>query len=140
MKSIATVIALIALALAAGCATSTKSAFPPSPVMPGVANSIELSADVNGNNRVKFTVNHLAPPNTLVPAKAFYVVWARSADGRSIPLGRLWIGDTRSGSFAATVPFLEFQLIVTAEDDVVPEKPNEPFVLASDLLKAQPRQ
>ena len=137
MKSIATVFASCLLALTVGCVT-TKSAFPPSKVMPGVENLIELSADVNGNNRVKFNVKHLAPANTLVPAKAFYVVWAQSTEGRSIPLGRLWIGTNRDGAFEATVPFIEFRLIVTAEDEIVPLKPAEPFVLSSELLKPEP--
>lgn len=138
MKSIAAVFALFLLAFTVGCAT-TKSAFPPSPVMPGVQNVIELNADANGNNRVKFSVKHLPPANTLVPAKTFYVVWAQGPEGRSIPLGRLWIGSTRTGSFVATVPFIEFRLIVTAEDDTVPQTPAEPFVLFSDLLKVEPQ-
>lgn len=138
MKSIAAVFALFLLALTAGCMT-TKSAFPPSPIMPGVENVIKMGADANGNNRVQFSVKYLPPANTLVPPKAFYVVWAQGPEGRSIPLGRLWIGDTRSGSFEATVPFLEFRLIVTAEDEVVPQKPAEPYVLISDLLKPEKR-
>ena len=107
--------------------------------MPGVENVIELNADANGNNRVKFSVKYLPPSNTLVPAKAFYVVWAQSPEGRSIPLGRLWIGSTRIGNFEATVPFLEFRLIVSGEDDIVPQSPAEPFVLYSELLKPEPR-
>lgn len=138
MKNIANVLALGWLALCAGCAT-TESSFQPSTVMPGVENEISLSADNNGNNRVKFKVKHLAPANTLVPPKSFYVVWAQNAEGRAVPLGRLWIGATREGSFEGTVPFLEFRLIVTAEDDVVPVTPNEPFVLSSELMKPAPK-
>lgn len=138
MKSIIALFALFFLALTVGCVT-TESAFQPSPVMPGVENLIEMSADANGNNRVKFKVNHLAPPDTLVPPKSFYVVWAQSAEGRSVPLGRLWIGSTRIGAFEATVPFIEFRLIVTAENDLVPEMPAEPIVLSTELLKPAKR-
>ena len=138
MKNIRSVLALCVLALGAGCQT-TESAFQPSPVMPGVENEISLSADNNGNNRVKFKVKHLAPATTLVPAKSFYVVWAQNPEGRAVPLGRLWIGETRAGSFEGTVPFLEFRLIVTAEDDIVPMNPAEPFVLASELMKPAPK-
>ena len=138
MKSIRNVLALCWLALCAGCAT-TESAFQPSSVMPGVENEISLSADNNGNNRVKFKVKHLAPANTLVPPKSFYVVWAQNAEGRAVPLGRLWIGATRDGSFEGTVPFIEFRLIVTAEDDIVPLTPAEPFVLSSELMKPAPK-
>ena len=138
MKITAAVFALSLLALTVGCA-STKSAFPPSPIMPGVENVIELNPDVNGNNRVKLSVKYMPPADTLVPARKFYVVWAQSPEGRTIPLGRLWVGSTRTGSFEATVPFLEFRLVVTAEDDVVPQSPAEPFLLSSDLLKAEPR-
>lgn len=138
MKSTTAVFGLFLLALTAGCVT-TKSAFPPSAVMPGVETVIELSADANGNNRVQFSVKHLPPANTLVPAKTVYVVWAQSPEGRAIPLGRLWIGSTRSGSFEATVPFLEFRLVVTAEDDIVPMTPAEPFALTSELLKPEKR-
>ena len=138
MKSIITVSALFMLALIVGCVT-TESAFQPSGVMPGVENQITLSADTNGNNRVKFKVKHLAPANTLVPPKSLYVVWAQSADGRSVPLGRLWIGSNRDGAFEATVPFIEFRLIVTAEDEIVPQTPAEPFVLSSELMKPEQR-
>lgn len=138
MKSIIAVFALLLLALTVGCVT-TESAFQPSEVMPGVENLIGMSADANGNNRVKFKVKHLAPANTLVPPKSFYVVWAQSTEGRSIPLGRLWIGTTRDGAFEATVPFIEFRLIVTAEDEIVPQTPAEPFVLSSELMKPEQR-
>lgn len=139
MKSITAIFALSLLAMTVGCASTTKSAFSPSPIMPGVENAIEFNPDVNGNNRVKFNVKYLPPANTLVPAKTFYVVWAQSPEGRTIPLGRLWIGGTRTGAFEATVPFLEFRLVVTAEDDTVPQSPAEPFILSSELLKAEAR-
>jgi hypothetical protein len=138
VKNIIIVFALVLVALSAGCAI-TESAFQPSKVMPGVENVIELSADANGNNRVKFKVKHLAPANTLLPPKAFYVVWAQSMEGRSIPLGRLWIGSTRIGTFEATVPFIEFRLVVTAEDEIVPQTPTEPFVLTTEPMKPEQR-
>jgi hypothetical protein len=137
VKNFSTLFALTMLALTAGCVT-TESAFQPSKVMPGVENQITLSADSNGNNRIKFKVKHLAPANSLVPPKAFYVVWAQNPEGRAVPLGRLWIGANRDGTFEATVPFIEFRLVVTAEDDIVPLKPAEPFVLSSELLKPPP--
>ncbi|MEO8165936.1 MAG: hypothetical protein ABI619_11135 [Betaproteobacteria bacterium] len=137
MKNIVNVLAMCVLVLGAGCKT-LETAFPPSSVMPGVENQISMSADKNGNNRVNFKVKHLAPANTLVPPKSTYVVWAQNAEGRAVPLGRLWIGPTREGSFEATVPFIEFRLIVTAEDDIVPMTPSEPFVLSSELMKPAP--
>lgn len=138
MKKIIILFALVSLALTVGCVT-TESAFQPSKVMPGVENVIELSADTNGNNRVKFKVKHLAPANSLLPPKAFYVVWAQNMEGRSIPLGRLWISSNRLGSFEATVPFIEFRLVVTAEDEIVPQTPAEPFVLSTEPMKPETR-
>jgi hypothetical protein len=140
VKEIVFVCAFLAPAMLAGCAT-TESAFQPSAVMPGVMPGVEtkigINADANGNSRVQFTVKHLAPPNSLVPPKSFYVVWSQNAEGRSVPLGRLWIGTNRDGSFEATLPFIEFRLIVTAETELVPAKPSEPFVLVTELLKPE---
>jgi hypothetical protein len=136
VKEIVFVCAFLALAMLAACAT-IESAFQPSAVMPGVETKIGISADANGNSRVQFTVKHLAPPNSLVPPKSFYVVWSQNAEGRSVPLGRLWIGTNRDGAFEATLPFIEFRLIVTAETELVPAKPSEPFVLVTELLKPE---
>jgi hypothetical protein len=136
VKAIVVVCAILAVAMLAGCAT-TESAFQPSAVMPGVETKIGINADANGNSHVQFKVKHLAPPNSLVPPKSFYVVWSQNAEGRSVPLGRLWIGANRDGSFEATLPFIEFRLILTAETELVPEKPSEPFVLVTELLKPE---
>jgi len=134
--NIVVVCASLGIAMLTGCAT-TESAFQPSSVMPGVETKIGVSADANGNSRVQFKVKHLAPPNSLVPPKSFYVVWSQNAEGRSVPLGRLWIGTNRDGSLEATLPFIEFRLIVTAETQLVPEKPSEPFVLITEILKPE---
>ncbi len=135
-KNIVVICASLGIAVLTGCAT-TESAFQPSSVMPGVETRIGVSADANGNSRVQFKVKHLAPPNSLVPPKSFYVVWSQNSEGRSVPLGRLWVGTNRDGSFEATLPFIEFRLIVTAETQLVPEKPSEPFVLITEILKPE---
>lgn len=136
MKKIISHLAWYPVLLVVGCAAS-ESTFQPSKVIPGVENRVSVSADVNGNSRVKFKVKHLAPPNTLLPPRTFYVVWSQNAEGRSVPLGRLWVGPNREGSFEATLPFIEFRLLVTAETELVPAQPAEPFVLSTELLKPE---
>lgn len=131
-------VALVVLALVAACA-GPQIPFRESKVVPGVEAAAVVTADANGNSRVKFSVKHLAPANRLVPPKTFYVVWAQNAAGRAVPLGRLWIGEDREGSFQSTVPFIEFRVIITAEDQLVPEKPSEPIVLSTGLLKPKTR-
>ena len=138
MKISKAMFSLATLTLLAACA-GPEIPFRESNIVPGVEAKAVVGADVNGNSRVKFKVKYLAPANRLVPPKTFYVVWAQNADGRAVPLGRLWIGDGREGSFESTVPFIEFRVIITAENDLIPEKPSEPIVLTTELLKPEAR-
>ena len=127
-----------ALALLAACAVK-EIPFPASEVVPGVEAKAVVGSDRNGNSTVKFKVTQLVPANRLMPPQTFYVVWAQGTDGRTVPLGRLWIGEDRQGAFQSTVPFIEFRTLVTAENDIVPEKPTGPIVLSSDVLKPEAR-
>jgi hypothetical protein len=133
MRARRNLLLLAALALLAACAP--KIPFLKSDVVPGVDAAVDVKADNNGNSLVKLQAKFLPPANRLVPPKVFYMVWAQHPEGRVVPLGRLWIGEQRQGSFAATVPFLEFRILISAEKEVVPEHPSEPIVLSTDLLR-----
>lgn len=121
-----------------GCGAA-KVEFLGSQVVPAAKATAKVAADDNGNGIVSLKLEHLAPSNRLSPPKATYVVWAQTAEGRALPLGRLVIGEKREGSFQGTTPFQEFRVMITAEDVYAPERPSEPAVLSTEFLRTNPR-
>lgn len=130
-----TILALC-LALVAGCATS-KVSFQSSPSQPGAEATAKLKLDDNGNTLVQLHARYLAPPEKLVPPKSSYVLWALSPHGRVVQLGQLRIDKNREAGFRGSTPFDRLKLVITAEDVAVPERPSEPYVIATDFIEPE---
>ena len=77
---------------------------------------LEIDQDENGNARVTFEAEHLAPPQNLRPDKTVYVAWTRQAgaDGWK-NVGQIAVDDDREGELEFSVPYSEFDFCVTAE-------------------------
>jgi hypothetical protein len=119
------------IALLAGCAH--KVSVEGSSMLPAaVADAKIKSGDANSELTLK--VQYMAPPQLLDPPRELYYVWAETARGEVAPLGRLHVGNDRSGELKATVPYEEFRILVTAENDPFPSSPSKPAVLATDML------
>ena len=85
---------------------------------PAARGQTEISKDKkNGNTKVKITVEHLAPPENLSPAKNGYLVWFQQRGGNPESQGRLRIDKNLKGSFETTTPLKSFDVWITAETD-----------------------
>ena len=77
---------------------------------------LEIEPDANGNSKVKFEAEHLAPPRNLRSDMSVYVAWTRQAgaDGWK-NAGQITVDDDREGELEFSVPYSEFDFCVTAE-------------------------
>ncbi|WP_143301607.1 hypothetical protein [Candidatus Entotheonella palauensis] len=79
----------------------------------------------------------MAPPQSLVPPRTLYVVWAEAPTGRTINLGRLLVNKNRSAKFEGVTPLEKFRLLITAEDLADVEEPSQQVVLSTDMLRVK---
>jgi hypothetical protein len=126
----------LALSLGGLSACATGIPFMPSTASPAAAGAVHTELDRNGNAWVELTLQHLALPGTLSPARKIYVLWAESQFGRMVLLGQIKIAKDRSAGWEGTVPFEKFRLILSAEDIAWPERPREPYVVQTDYVEA----
>ena len=119
---------LFAIVFLASCAT--RVALTPTDRVPAAVAKMKLSSDKNDNTNVKLKIEHLAPADKLRGDLTVYVVWVRDAgtsDWKNV--GQLKIGDDREGGREFSVPYREFDLIVSAEADGEATEPGEHVVL-----------
>ncbi len=121
------------LTFTVGCAT-TKVAFQGSPLQPAADAEAKVHLDENRNAIIELELKHVAPVEKLWPPRALYVVWAESSEGRVIHLGQLIVNEDREGHFNGTTAFGKFRLVITAEDEAMPEHPSQPWMLATDYF------
>ncbi len=125
----------ICLTFALLCAVAYAKKFPmtAAPIVPGARGDVEASKDKNGNTKLKLTVEHLAGPNELTPAKNVYVVWFQERGGTAENQGRLKVDKHLKASFATSTPLTTFDLFVTAEQDASSKSPGETEVLRTTI-------
>lgn len=133
MKRLTSVLSVLLLSLVA-CSTTTVN-FLDAPAQPAASGVAEVWLDDNGNAAVELSFQHLAKPDRLSPPKAFYLVWAESSFGRTTLLGKLQVTKKLKASWAGSVPFELFRMIVSAEDSETPQQPSAPFVLVTRYLE-----
>jgi len=98
-----------------------------------------IVADLNkGSSLTRLTVKveHLAPPDRLKPDATNYVVWARHNDGSPWQRigGLAYDADARKGELVeASVPLLEFELIISIEKQPAPATPSEDVVISQKV-------
>ncbi len=121
------------LVFSLGCAT-TKVAFQGSPLQPAADAEAKVHLDENRNAIIELELKYVAPAEKLWPPRALYVVWAESSEGRVLHLGQLIVNEDREGHFNGTTAFENFRLVITAEDEPMPEHPSQPWMLATDYF------
>lgn len=87
------------------------------PSVPAASGKLDVSHDHNGNTKLQLSVDHLAKPANLTPAKSVYVVWIQPNGEEPKNLGELTVGDHLKGEFGGVTPSKSFDLFVTAEDN-----------------------
>ena len=77
--------------------------------------------------RIRIDVDKIAGPATLGPALNTYVVWAVTPEALYDNLGELEIRGAKA-QFAATTPFTQFGILITAEPHYMVDKPSSAVV------------
>lgn len=102
-----------------------------SSVTPAATGSVRATVGANGNTVLKIAVQHLSPPDRVVPGATVYVVWARQLDSDSPPtsLGALRVDDQLAGRLDSLTVFRAFDLSITAEPMATVAQPTGKIVL-----------
>lgn len=98
-------------------------------VAPAAQGKIVTSNDRNGNTEVEVQVKHVANPNSLTPPRQSYVVWVQPRGMQPQLLGALRVNTDLEGSLKATTTYKEFDVLITAEDNMKPELPSSYVIL-----------
>ena len=103
---------------------------------PAAMGIIHANTDRNGNMLIELEAKHLAPPDRLTPPHTVYVVWAQAAGKPPEVIGQLRVNaQDMAASFKTSVPYHNFDIFVTAEDNAKPDSPSGTEVLRGSIQK-----
>jgi len=103
------------------------------PSVPAAKGVIHTSHDNNGNTKVDLSVQYLAGPGSLTPAKAAYVVWIEGTGEAPQSKGELKIDKGRSGNLSFVTPLKRFDVFVTAEESAQVSSPTGERLLSANI-------
>lgn len=133
------------LVLAAGCGkmpfmggADRTVALENSGKSPAARGEVAVQTDDNQNSQIDVSVEHMAPPENLTPPSANYYVWAQTPDGRTDMIGQLALDEDQSASLRAMTPLQKFRILITAEDQPLPQQPSENVILSSNTVTTAP--
>jgi hypothetical protein len=127
-----TLVAVVSL-LAAACGPS-KVPVQVAPEQPAARADLRVGADSNDNTTIDLRVRHLADPARLSPPRSIYMVWLRPQGGETTePLGQLQVDKNLDGRLRAVTPYREFELLVSAEDDIEAFSPSHQIALRTSV-------
>ncbi|HEV3037101.1 MAG TPA: hypothetical protein VHA33_04875 [Candidatus Angelobacter sp.] len=98
-------------------------------VTPAAMGKVTTSNDRNGNTEVEVQVKHMAAPQSLTPARTTYLVWVQPRGKEAELLGSLRVNEDLEGSLKATTPYKDFDIFITAEDNMKPDVPGGMVIL-----------
>lgn len=104
-------------------------------IVPGARGELKVDKDKNGNTRLSMAVQHLANPANLTPPATAYVVWLQDRGGDAENRGRLKMDKNLKASFETVTPLKNFDLLVTAEQDLQAKTPTGPEVLKASVQR-----
>jgi hypothetical protein len=102
-------------------------------IVPGARGDVKIGRDKNGNTSLKVKVQHLANLENLTPRAVAYVIWLQERGGTSENLGQLKVDKNLNGSFETVSPSKNFDLFVTAEQDLKAKSPSGQEVLRAAI-------
>jgi len=100
---------------------------------PAAEGKVTTNADRNGNTNVEVNVKHMATPQKLTPAKQDYLVWVQPRGKEAELLGALRVNSNLEGSMKATTPIKDFDIFITAEDNIKPDAPSSMVILRGSV-------
>jgi hypothetical protein len=96
---------------------------------PAAEGKIITDNDRNGNTGVEIHVKHMATPQSLTPPKQNYLVWVQPRGKDPELLGALRVNSDLEGSLKATTTYKDFDVFITAEDNMKPDAPSSAVIL-----------
>lgn len=96
---------------------------------PAAEGKVVTSTDRNGNTEVEVQVKHVARPQSLTPPRQSYLVWVQPRGMQPQLLGALRVNEDLEGSLKATTTYKDFDVLVTAEDNLKTETPSSTVIL-----------
>jgi len=124
MKSRSLILSGLILLLLSAMAWAREDKLVNTGLAPAAQGVVETGTDHNGNTQVAVKVEHLAKSESLTPSKQGYLVWIQPKGKQAELLGQLSVNDELKGELKATTPYKNFDLMVTAEDNLRPETPS----------------
>jgi hypothetical protein len=102
---------------------------------PAAEGKVTTDNDRNGNTKVEVEVKHMATPQSLTPAKQAYLVWVQPRGKDPELLGALRVNEDLEGTLKATTPYKDFEIFVTAEENMRPESPSSMVILKGSVAR-----
>ncbi len=114
-----------------------KMTFGTSSVVPAAEGSVKIKSDKNKNTSIDLSVERLADPTRLNPAKNTYVVWMETASNGTKNIGSLntssgFLSGKMKSSLSTVTPYNPTGFFITAEDDATVQYANGQVVLRTN--------
>ena len=128
-------LSIIAFVLLSSCVR--KAVFQVSTVVPAARGYVKVKRDNNRNYNIYVSLEDLAEPGRLTPAKQTYVVWLLANDNSTKNVGQVktstsLLSNTLKGSFETVSASKPVKVFVTAEDDATVQFPGQVMVLTTN--------
>ena len=98
-------------------------------IAPAAEGKIITDNDRNGNTGIEIHVKHMATPQSLTPARQTYLVWVQPRGKDPELLGALRVNSDLEGSLKAATTYKNFDVMITAEDNMKPDAPSSTVIL-----------
>ncbi|HEX2329531.1 MAG TPA: hypothetical protein VHN74_12475 [Candidatus Angelobacter sp.] len=102
---------------------------------PAAEGKVITGNDRNGNTEVEIQVKHMAAPQSLTPPRQTYLVWVQPRGQAPELLGALRINSDLEGSLKASTTYKDFDLLITAEDQLHVDQPSSTVVLKGSVQR-----
>jgi hypothetical protein len=102
---------------------------------PAAEGKVITDNDRNGNTGVEVQVKHMATPQSLTPPRQAYLVWVQPRGKDPELLGALRVNENLEGSLKAATPYKDFEILITAEDNLKPESPSSAVILKGSVAR-----
>ncbi|MGZ4856354.1 MAG: hypothetical protein ACXVKH_14400 [Candidatus Angelobacter sp.] len=98
-------------------------------VAPAAEGKIITDTDRSGNTGIEIHVKHLATPQSLTPPRQGYLVWIQPRGKDPELLGAIRVNADLEGSLKTATTYKDFEVLITAEDNMKPDTPSSIVVL-----------
>jgi len=127
--------AIIAVIFFSSCAR--KLVFQVSPIVPAARGDVKIKRDHNKNYNIYVSLEDLAEPSRLTPAKQTYVVWLVANDNSTKNVGQVktstsLLSHTLRGSFETVSSSKPVRVFITAEDNATVLMPGGMMVMTTN--------